>query len=70
MLVNTWMSFYNYHTMTPSYFDGKFTVTMIKKGLWELNELTDERKTITINQFNTKREAQRYVNNLRGIGRQ
>jgi hypothetical protein len=56
--------------MTPSYFDGKFTVTMIKKGLWELNELTDERKTITINQFNTKREAQRYVNNLRGIGRQ
>jgi hypothetical protein len=69
MLTNTWMSFYNYHTMTPSYFDGKFTVTMIRKGLWELTELTDDRTTIVINRFNTKREAQRCANNFRGIDR-
>jgi len=69
MLTNTWMSFYNYHTMKPSYFDGKFTVKMIKKNLWELTELTYDRTTIVINQFNTKREAQRHANNLRGIRR-
>ena len=69
MLTNTWMSFYNYNTDTPSYFDGKFTVTMIKKSLWELTELTDDKTTIVINQFNTKREAQRHANNLRGIER-
>ena len=63
------MSLYNYNTMTPSYFDGKFTVTMIKKSLWKLTELTDNRTTITINEFNTKREAQRYVDSLRRIGR-
>jgi hypothetical protein len=67
MLVNTWMSFYNYTTMAPSYFDGKFTVTMVKKGLWKLTELTDDRTTITINNFNTKREAQAYANYLRGL---
>ena len=67
MLTNTWMSFYNYQTMKPSYFDGKFTVRMIKKGLWELTELTDDRTTIKINEFSTKREAQRHANSLRGI---
>jgi hypothetical protein len=67
MLVNTWMSFYNYTTMTPSYFDGKFTVTMIKKSLWKLTQLNDDRTTVTINEFNTKREAQAHANYLRGL---
>lgn len=67
MLVNTWMSSYSYTTMKPSYFDGKFKVTMIRKGLWKLTELTDNRITITISNFNTKHEAQAYANHLRGL---
>jgi hypothetical protein len=61
---NEWMAFYNYHTNTPIYFDGRFEVRMLKKGLWQLNELTEQRTYEVIGRFKYKSQAQSYANSL------
>lgn len=66
---NEWMALYNYNTNTPSYFDGRFKVTMLKKGLWQLTELTEQRNYEFIGRFKYKSEAQSHANSLYWVSR-